>query len=768
MAGVEQWTRARRFGGPAPVTARSTADRPPERDRLRALSTLHVVGTSPEREFDAIAALAARIGAAEGAAVTFVDDEREFVKASAGLDLPEAPRFQSFGDRVIMRGGPVVVEDARCDPFAGSYPWVAGDPGVRFYAGVPVLVGGAAVGALALVDREPRAASDWLIDALADAAEVLAPHLQRRREEAMAQNLISVLDAEGRIERVSAAVGPVLGWRPDELAGRYALEFVHPDDMTRAEALLAGVASGDGPPESFECRYRGKDGRHRWILWNFDFAPEEGRLYCAGKDITDRKRHEAALRESEARYRLLAENATDMIAGHNLDGTCRYVSTAGQTLTGFDPNDLIGKTAYEMVHPDDQGRIREAHRQLLDGGPPVRLVMRLRRKEGGWLWVESVARLVRDQNSRPIGMQSATRDVTETKRAVEALEAAREHFRSAFDDAPIGMGIVDRGGHFERVNVALYEFLGYDEDELLGRNPLELISPADRGGEERGLSELLHGARRTFAIEKRVRHKDGHWVLARITTSVMRDEPGAQARLLTHVEDISEAERANRAKSEFLLAMSHELRTPLNAVLGFAQLIRDDDEASESQRESAERILRGGHHLLNVVNDVLDISAIESGQLPMPTEPVPTAALVREAMDLMRPLADDRAIAIRCDLPAVDVLVKASGQRLKQVLLNLVSNAIKYSLAGAEVAISVIRAGDGRARIAVADTGPGIPSDRLERAFAPFERLGAGREVEGTGLGLPLSRNLVRAMGGRLTAQSGPDGSTFTIELPLA
>jgi PAS domain S-box-containing protein len=783
MAGVED-RPGRRFGGAGtliPTDGRSS--RTGERERLRSLAGFRVLETGPEPEFDGIARLAARIGSAEGAVVTFLDDIRESVKAAIGLELPDAPRALSFGGRLIERAAPLVVEDALCDPLASSYPWVADDPGVRFYAGVPLRAGGLVVGTLALVDRKPRAASDELLASLLDAADVLLPHLQRRREEAMAQNLTAVHDFEGRFMRVSAAFETVLGWTPADMVGRPVLDFVHPDDVDRTRARLAVLKTGQASGGAFECRYRCREGGHRWLMWTSDVAPHEGRIYSAGKDITDRKRQETALRESEARYRLLAENATDMIAGHDLNGLNTYVSSAAYTLTGYSPDELVGGSAYGLIHPADHEPLRSAHAQLLENGRPQRLTCRLRRKDGTWLWVETIARLVRDERSRPTGIQSASRDITEAKHAVEALEAAREHFRRAFDDAPIGMAIVDREGFFDRVNAPLCELLGYTEDELIGKiNPLDLIHPEDRGGEEDGLAELLSGGRRTFAIEKRLMHKAGHAVWARITTSVMRGGPDSEARLLTHVEDVSErrrnaedllrareaAERANHAKSEFLSRMSHELRTPLNAVLGFAQLLDGEPETTDDQRESVGRIMRGGYHLLNLVNDVLDISAIESGRLPIPTEAVPAGALVHEAMDLMRGLADERSIRVRCDLPGDEVVVDANAQRLKQVLLNLVANAIKYSAPGAEVAITVERACEMRARIHVSDTGPGIPPEQLERAFAPFERLGARRDVEGTGLGLPLSRNLVQALAGTLTAESGPGGSTFTVDLPQA
>src|SRR3954470_12112964 len=214
MAGVEA-RGTRRFGGSATVTRRD-GSRPGtgEQERLRSLAGFRVLDTGPEPEFDGIARLAARIGAAEGAVITFLDDNRECVKASVGLDAPDAPRGLSFGARLIERAAPLVVEDALCDPLASCYSWVTGEPGVRFYAGVPLITGGLVVGTLALLDCQPRAASDQLLASLNDAAEVVMPHLQRRREEAMAENLTAVHGFDGRFLRVSAAFESVLGWTP--------------------------------------------------------------------------------------------------------------------------------------------------------------------------------------------------------------------------------------------------------------------------------------------------------------------------------------------------------------------------------------------------------------------------------------------------------------------------------------------------------------------------------------------------------------------------
>jgi signal transduction histidine kinase/ActR/RegA family two-component response regulator len=228
-----------------------------------------------------------------------------------------------------------------------------------------------------------------------------------------------------------------------------------------------------------------------------------------------------------------------------------------------------------------------------------------------------------------------------------------------------------------------------------------------------------------------------------------------------------EAERANAAKTAFLSRMSHELRTPLTAVLGFAELL-EMDELDDSQRDSVRHIRNAGRHLLTLINEVLDISRIESGHLAVSNEPLELGTVLTEAVTLIRPLAEERGIAVSAFCPP-GVFVKADRQRLTQVLLNLLSNAVKYNREQGRIDV-VCEVADGRARLSVADTGMGIAPALLPRVFNAFDRLGAEQTaVEGTGVGLTLSKGLVEIMGGTLTLHSELGaGTTFTIELGLA
>jgi signal transduction histidine kinase/ActR/RegA family two-component response regulator len=230
----------------------------------------------------------------------------------------------------------------------------------------------------------------------------------------------------------------------------------------------------------------------------------------------------------------------------------------------------------------------------------------------------------------------------------------------------------------------------------------------------------------------------------------------------------AEADRANRAKSDFLSRMSHELRTPLNAILGFAQLLALDPLPPE-QQESVDHILRGGRHLLGLINEVLDISRIETGRLPLSLEPVPVSETVRGAVALIQPSAQSARVALEVEPIDETLHVLADRQRLQQVLLNLLSNAVKYNRAGGSIRVRCETARETALRILVTDTGPGIAADKLGRLFLPFERLGAETSpIEGTGLGLALARHLIEAMGGAIAVETVEGaGSTFSVELQL-
>jgi PAS domain S-box-containing protein len=750
-----------------------------EAQRLEAIERYAVLDTAPEQQYDVAVEIAARLAGAPMAALNFVGSRRTSVKAAHGLPRGWIDRAASFAQAAIdAPDAALVVPDVAADSRFTDHPWVAGKPEVRFCVAVPLVTpGGLGLGALMVLDSHPRNDGHRVAAALAPTARLVGGLLEARRESVLASALTCVVDFEGRFVCLSRAWEAVLALPRDQVVGRHFMDFVHPDDAARTAAELDLNQQG-GSTRGHENRYVGADGRTRWLAWDACVVAEEQRIYAVAKDITDLKRGELALRESEERYRTLAETATDIIARHGFDGRVEYVSPSSQAVLGYSPDELAGIDPYELINPEDAPAVRAFHEALLNGTERVRMVFRERHRDGHDVWVESMANLLRDGDGEPVGIQTVTRDISDSKRSTEALQQAEERFRKAFEDAPIGMAILTPAGDFQRVNRALSEMVGYTETELLASSITELTHTEDvRSADE--IAELLEREARAVTLEKRLVRRDGSAVWVSASVSLMRDAYGRALGVLAQFLDVSErhraelearrareaAERANRAKSAFLARMSHELRTPLNAILGFAQLL-ELDELTPEQRDSAARIVRGGAHLVALIDDVLDISRIEAGEMSIDLGSVALPELVEEVTSLLRPLARERGVTLRVEgRPAMHA--RADRQRLKQVLLNLVSNAIKYGPEGSEVLIGSGSDGD-RVRVAVTDQGPGLTAEDAERVFRPFERLPAHAHVEGTGLGLALSRNLARAMGGDIGVRAEDPGSEFWVELEAA
>ncbi|HMA37692.1 MAG TPA: ATP-binding protein [Chloroflexia bacterium] len=285
-----------------------------------------------------------------------------------------------------------------------------------------------------------------------------------------------------------------------------------------------------------------------------------------------------------------------------------------------------------------------------------------------------------------------------------------------------------------------------------------------------GLSVLIHSRDRPYGVlsahttQRRDFSQDDVSFLQAVANLLALAIEREQAETARRAQEVAEA--ANAAKNDFLSRMSHELRTPLNVILGFGQIL-ERTGLTPDQQESLQHILRTGQHLLALINEILDLARIEAGRISISPEPVPIGELIRECLDLIRPIAAQARVTLQTDIPpAGDDHVLADYQRLKQVMLNLLANAVKYNHAGGSVFVSC-EAGPLRVRILVGDTGAGIAPEQMGRLFTPFERLGAEHHgVEGTGLGLALAKGLVEAMGGQVGARSTVgQGSTFWVEL---
>jgi PAS domain S-box-containing protein len=461
-----------------------------------------------------------------------------------------------------------------------------------------------------------------------------------------------------------------------------------------------------------------------------------------------------------------------------------YASPNIGWLLGYSPSEALAFDGFweHVIHPDDCprlcGALRDATQNLV---AVIEQECRYRASDGRYRWFLTLLRVDYDLAARPTRILGYALDLGERKAAEEELRRARALSDAIIENLPAMVIVKDaRELRYARFNRAAEDTLGISRDAVIGKTDAELFPAAfaeaatlkDRMAlQTRMAVDIPEDAITTRAGDRRVLHSK---------KIPLVDESGDPIHLLGVSIDITEqraaherlrlaqlaTERASRAKSDFLSRMSHDMRTPLNAILGFAQILQMD-RLTPDQAEGVQQILRGGVHLIDLINEVLDIARIEVGQLSLSPEPVPVEEVVSHVVSLVRPLGTPRQITVTTDKDASGLHVRADRQRLNQILVNLVSNAVKYNRDGGSVHVSWKRRGD-FTRILVRDTGPGIPEIKKMLLFQPFERLGAEQSsVEGTGLGLAVSKGLTEAMGGRIGLDSALDaGSTFWIELP--
>ena len=376
--------------------------------------------------------------------------------------------------------------------------------------------------------------------------------------------------------------------------------------------------------------------------------------------------------------------------------------------------------------------------------------------------------------------ETLTEEVVKRKRSIEALEESEERFRSLVDQAPDPIFVRDFNGKLILVNPRACECLGYTREELLQMSIADIVVDFESKRIKEKFDQLPPGE--TFTVEGLHRRKDGttfpveahlgtiFWGGQLRVLSIMRDITQRQKTEQELLKTKEEAEEASRAKSVFLSRVSHELRTPLNAILGFGQLLESysSQPLSKLQHSQVKEILNAGQNLLELINDVLDLSNIESGNMALTLETIPLKDLLEESLGLVKTMAKDQGIAMQADLSELEGLtVSGDSTRLKQVFLNLLTNAIKYNRENGSIRIGVETMDENEVLVFVEDTGWGIPPDKQEIIFDPFQRLEAGpNPASGTGMGLSIVKNLLALMNGfiRLRSDTGK-GSRFTVGL---
>ena len=463
----------------------------------------------------------------------------------------------------------------------------------------------------------------------------------------------------------------------------------------------------------------------------------------------------------------------------------------GLTVAQYMAHSVSSAEDDKLVHPADRAHYRATLDQAERDGVPYEVEHRaIVNNEVRYL--RETGEPVLDDSGRVIRTFGVLQDLTEVRRTEETLRENEARFRLAARIAKLGHWTWDEvERQFTHVSDELAEIHGCSVVEMLERHGtidgyLQLVHPDDREKHAQFEAQLPAEAG-SYEHEYRILRADGIVRQIREVAEIEVDKRGQLLRTVGTLQDITElarteqelhgalqeADRANAAKSEFLARMSHELRTPMNAILGFGQLLESERLAdlTEKQRDYVVQILGAGRHLLVLIDDVLDVAKIESGQSEVFPEPVAAGPVVEQCIGLLESSADARRVKVTHGFRPLDCpLLQVDPTRFKQVVLNLLSNAIKYNFEGGTVEITWSHAAIDRVRLWIRDSGPGVPAEHLSRIFLPFERPGAhGRGIDGTGIGLSISKRLIEMMGGSIGVASVPGaGATFWVEVECA
>jgi len=646
---------------------------------------------------------------------------------------------------------------------------------------------------------EEVAERTWAAVGRARAEKALLESEERLRQAASVGTVgVLFFDLRGRISHANEAFERMSGYSAQELLRLSNWSVLTSSDFMAATMRTADELATRGETAPYEKQFVRPDGSRWWGLC----APR--RLSGSGADsqcvefiidITETKRAREALRQSDRRYRTLAQNIRDYaIFLVDAKGIITEWTEGAQRVTGYAPEEVVGRHLSLYYTPEDiaAGMVEQELTEAARNGRAERENWRVR-KDGSRFWGNEIATAVYAEDSSLQGFTKISRDLSERKRANDALRESEERFRLLVENVrDHGVFTLDPEANVTTWNTGAQRIFGYAPQEIIGHSGAILFTPEDRETGEHQ-KELATAARNGRASDDRWQmRKDGTHFWANGITYAMRNEDGSlrgftkvlrdqtEAKVLAERRErllereksaLREAHQAMVMKDEFLAVVSHELRTPLSAILLWARMLNSGALEGEELKEAIESILRSAEAQRQLIDDLLDVSRMMSGKLRLNVRDIDPAPTIRAAVDAVRVTAEAKGVSLETDIQTPTRKVRADPDRVQQVVWNLVNNAVKFTDAGGLVNIRLLQL-DHHMEITVTDTGRGISPEFLPHVFERFRQADASstRTHGGLGLGLSISRQLVELHGGDIRVQSEGlgKGATFIVQLPLS
>ncbi len=522
----------------------------------------------------------------------------------------------------------------------------------------------------------------------------------------------------------------------------------------------------------------------RLAKMNMDLAENNQRL---NQEIQEREKLNIAIRKQEKDNRAIIDSVSDIIFETNKDGKIMFLNETWYKVTGFPVERSLGRNLFDLLYLQDQAEQKANLEQLVKGRKQsYRTFTRLRTTEGTFRSVELAVSMLRQDEDREIRVVGTITDVEDRRKAERALSEAEKKYRAIVENAPNGIYQMTPQGLYLNANAAMARILGYKsaDDVLKEIHDANVDVYCDPASREKQLRNASKDGQATF--ETQIRQQDGNVIWIAETLRAVTDDAGQILFFEGNIEDITsrkqaeialrdakiQSDLANRAKSEFLTNMSHELRTPLNAIIGFSDIIRTQafgEVGRPEYTEYAKEIYDGGKKLLDVINDILDVSRIEAGNRALNEGVVDIHKLVSSCIDILAPKAEVNNITVISNLTTEAPRIVGESHAIKQMVVNLLSNAIKFTPEGGRVQITSDIDHEGQLHLSITDTGIGLTDEEVEIALSPFGQVNASlsKAEAGTGLGLTLVKALMDLHGGTFELFSQKSiGTTATLVFP--